>query len=256
MLNSDRTRDGRRGPLRLLPGFLVFVLLASALVLLAPGLLSGLRGAGGSLVWNPECVVETPDGKVGLTREEAQRATTAVALLARGVQPPDTSGIDAAALEQLAAGPSDDAGPSLSCRGSAASGLGEEPLTATGLTPRAERLRAAMTEVFGPQSLGGFAPGGVGQGHGVDSTHYDGRAVDVFFRPVTEENRRAGWVLAHWLVAHAGALDIQYVIFDDRFWSVHSSRGQWQEYRAPEPRNEILRHLDHVHVDVLAGGSG
>ena len=105
MLSRGETRDSRHGPLRLLPGFLVFVLLASALVLLAPGLLSGLRGAGGSLVWNPECVVETPDGKVGLTREEAQRATTAVALLARGVQPPDTSGIDAAALEQLAAGP-------------------------------------------------------------------------------------------------------------------------------------------------------
>lgn len=255
MLSRDRTQGGRRGPLRLLPGFLVFVLFASALVLLGPGLLSGLRGAGGSLVWNPECIVETPDGKVGLNREEAQRATTAVALLARGVESPDTSGIDAAVLQQLAAGPPGDAGPSLGCRGSAASGLVEQQLGDTGLTPRAERLRGAMTEVFGTQSLGGFAPGGVGQGHGAESTHYDGRAVDVFFRPVTGENRRAGWMLAHWLVAHADELDIQYVIFDDRFWSVHSSRGLWQEYRAPEPRNEILRHLDHVHVDVLAGGS-
>ncbi|WP_350001655.1 hypothetical protein [Pseudarthrobacter sp. WHRI 8279] len=217
---------------------------------------SGLRMGAVPLPWGPECTVETPAGIVGLDRDEAQRATTAVALLARGVEAPDTSGIDRAALQQLAAGPSEDAGPSLSCRGSAAGGLGEQQLTATGLTPRAERLRAAMTEVFGAQSLGGFAPGGVGQGHGADSTHYDGRAVDVFFRPVTEENRRAGWVLAHWLIAHAGALDIQYVIFDDRFWSVHSSRGQWRAYRAPEPGNEILRHLDHVHVDVLAGGSG
>ncbi|WP_286132766.1 hypothetical protein [Arthrobacter sp. OY3WO11] len=231
------------------------MLLASALALLAPGLLSGLRGAGGSLAWNPECIVETPDGKVGLNREEAQRATTAVALLARGVESPDTSGIDAAALQQLAAGPTEAAGPTLSCRGSAAAGLLEEELGDTGLTPRAERLREAMTGVFGAQSLGGFAPGGVSQGHGAESTHYDGRAVDVFFRPVTGENRRAGWMLAHWLVAHADELDIQYVIFDDRFWSVQSSRGLWQEYRAPEPRNEILRHLDHVHVDVLAGGS-
>jgi len=72
---------------------------------------------------------------------------------------------------------------------------------------------------------------------------------------VTEENRRQGWILAHWLIAHAEDLDIQYVIFDDRFWSVHSSSGQWHSYDAPEPGNEILRHLDHVHVDVLRGGT-
>ena len=256
MLSRSGTRDSRQGPLRLLPRFFLFGLLATGLVLLMSTLPSGLRMGDGPLPWGPECTVETPGGSVSLNRDEAQRATTAVALLARGVEAPDTSGIDSAAMQQLAAGPSEDAGPSLSCRGSAAGGLDEQQLTATGLTPRAERLRAAVTEVFGAQSLGGFAPGGVGQGHGADSTHYDGRAIDVFFRPVTEENRRAGWVLAHWLIAHAEALDIQYVIFDDRFWSVHSSRGQWQAYRAPEPRNEILRHLDHVHVDVLAGGSG
>jgi hypothetical protein len=60
-------------------------------------------------------------------------------------------------------------------------------------------------------------------------------------------------MLAHWLVAHAEDLDIQYVIFDDRFWSAHLARGPWQNYQAPDPANEILRHLDHVHVDVLRG---
>jgi hypothetical protein len=166
---------------------------------------------------------------------------------------PDTASVDAAVLQRLADGPPGDAGPSLACRGSAAGDLPVEDIGANGLTPRAERLRVAMAEVFGEQSLGGFAPGGVDQGHGADSTHYDGRAIDVFFRPVTEENRRQGWILAHWLVAHAEGLDVQYVIFDDRFWSAHSSRGQWRDYDAPEPGNEILRHLDHVHVDVLGG---
>lgn len=128
-------------------------------------------------------------------------------------------------------------------------------MTATGLTPRAEQLLEAMTEVFGEQSLGGFAPGGVDRGHGADSTHYDGRAIDIFFRPVTEENRREGWILAHWLVAHAEDLNIQYVIFDDMFWSAHLPRGQWHDYDAPDPGNEILRHLDHVHVDVLGGNA-
>lgn len=251
MLTNDR-QGTRRG---LFFGLFLLGVLAVGLVLFGPGLLAGLRTEDGSLLLRPECLVETSEGEVGLDRDEAQLATTTVALLARGMEVPETSGVDAAVLQRLADGPSEDAGPTLSCRGSAANDLQEQQAGASGLTPRAEQLRETMTKVFGDQSLGGFAPGGIDQGHGADSTHYDGRAIDIFFRPVTEENRREGWILAHWLVAHAEELDIQYVIFDDRFWSVHSSSGQWHSYDAPEPRNEILRHLDHVHVDVLGGGS-
>lgn len=253
-MTIGETHGHRRRPLRALLGLLLVGTLAGALVLFGPGVLSGLRAADGSLRWGPECTVLTSEGEVGLDRDEAKLATTAAALSARGADAPDVSGIDVAVLQRLADGPSGDAGPILSCQGSAADDLPEQQLTDTGLTPRTEQLREAMSVVFGDQSLGGFAPGGVDQGHGADSTHYDGRAIDVFFRPVTEENRRAGWLLAHWLVAHAEDLDIQYVIFDDRIWSAHSSRGQWQDYDAPEPGNEILRHLDHVHVDVLRGG--
>lgn len=253
-MTADGTHGRRRRPVRLLLGLFLLAMLAGALVLLGPSVFSGLRAGDSWLRGGPECTVETSDGEVGLDRDEAKLATTAVALSARGVEAPDTSGLDEAVLQRLAAGPPGDAGASLTCRGSVDSDLQEQQLTATGLTPRAERLREAMAEVFGAQSLGGFAPGGVDQGHGAESTHYDGRAIDIFFRPVTEENRREGWLLAHWLVAHAEDLDVQYVIFDDRFWSVHSSRGQWQDYDAPEPGNEILRHLDHVHVDVLRGG--
>jgi hypothetical protein len=256
VLTNDEKHGGRRGPFRLLLGLFLLAVLALALALLGPGLLSGVRTENGSLLLSPECVVETSEGVIGLDRDEAQLATTAVALLARGVGAPDTSGINEGVLQRLAEGPPENAGPALSCRGSAASDLQEQQLSVTGLTPRAEQLRDDMTEVFGgDQSLGGFAPGGIDQGHGAASTHYDGRAIDIFFRPVTEDNRREGWILAHWLVAHAEDLAIQYVIFDDRFWSVHSSRGQWQYYDAPEPGNEILRHLDHVHVDVLGGSS-
>lgn len=255
MVTNNERHEGRRSPNRLRLALYLLGVLGLALMLLGPGLLSGLRIENGSLLLRPECTVETSDGEVGLDRDEARLATTAVALLARGMEAPDTSNIDEAVLQRLANGPPRDAGPSLSCRGSAASDLQEQQLTATGLTPRAEQLRQAMTEVFGDQSLGGFAPGGIDQGHGADSTHYDGRAMDIFFRPVTEENRRKGWMLSHWLIAHAEDLHIQYVIFDDRFWSVYSSRGQWQDYDAPEPGNEILRHLDHVHVDVLGGGT-
>ncbi|MCU1631785.1 MAG: hypothetical protein JWM61_437 [Micrococcaceae bacterium] len=251
-MTARMTEESRRRSARVLVSVVVLGVLGLVLVLLGPGLLGGLRAEGSSLLTGPECIVQTSDGEIRLTRDEAKLGTTAVALRARGTEA-NTSGIDEGALRALAEGPLGDAGPVLSCRGSAADDLQQEQLTATGLTPRAEQVRSAMTEVFGDQSLGGFEPGGVGSGHGGDSTHYDGRAIDIFFRPVTEENRREGWILAHWLVAHAEDLDVQYVIFDDQFWSARVARGQWHDYEAPAPANEILRHLDHVHVDVLGG---
>ena len=53
-----------------------------------------------------------------------------------------------------------------------------------------------------------YPPGGVSDGHMPGSAHYEGRAVDVFFRPITPENQRQGWALAHYLVAHADRLEL------------------------------------------------
>jgi hypothetical protein len=131
---------------------------------------------------------------------------------------------------------------------------------ANGLTPRADRVRARLEQAFGELSLGGFSPEGVTSGHMPGSTHYDGRAVDVFVRPISEANRRTGWALAHFLVAHAAELDVQHVIFDGRIWSSgRSSEEGWRDY---SPRDAatvdaatraILEHRDHVHVDVVEG---
>ncbi|MFC7328512.1 hypothetical protein [Marinactinospora rubrisoli] len=213
-----------------------------------------------ALPWGPECAVRLGSETAGLTLEEARRATTAVALEARGdgsaVPEADTAGIDPAVLDRLREGPAGDPGPVLTCRAAPADGLAAEELTESGLTPRAERVRTAMAEVFGEQSLGGFEPGGVSDGHGSDSAHYDGRAIDVFYRPVDEENRRAGWLLAHWLVAHADELDLAVVIFDDRIWSASFSQVGWRPYVSGDTGNDILQHRDHVHVDVQRGEDG
>lgn len=225
----------------------------AAVVVLVPRVFNGLQDWDGTAPWNPECTVATSDGDIGLSRDEAKRATTAVALSARGLDTPDTSEIDDAVMQRLADGPAADAGPSLSCRASTADDLVEQEPLANGLTPRAAQVRDQVTEVFGDLSIGGFAPGGVDHGHQDGSTHYDGRAIDIFFRPISEENRRAGWQLAHWLVAHGQDLNVQYVIFDDQLWSAHSFGGQWHDLEAADPDDEILRHLDHVHVDVLEG---
>ncbi|MFB9313265.1 hypothetical protein [Nocardioides plantarum] len=126
-------------------------------------------------------------------------------------------------------------------------------LTAAGLTDRADAVRRDVRARFGRLPMGGFAPGGVSTGHVEGSAHYDGRAVDVFFRPVTSANRDRGWAVAHYLVAHARRLDIRTVIFDDRIW-VAGRDATWRDYDAPSRAGDraILEHRDHVHVDVFA----
>lgn len=131
----------------------------------------------------------------------------------------------------------------------------------TGLTARAERVRQDVTSAFGQLSMGGFDPAGVSSGHMEGSAHYEGRAIDLFVRPVTEENRRHGWAIASYLVANADRLQLDHVIFDARIWSSgrHSEAG-WREYTpsgaegAAAGTRAVLEHRDHVHLDVVAGG--
>ena len=139
-------------------------------------------------------------------------------------------------------------------------GLGDSPPREDpgpiGLTARADALRAQMREVYGKQTLGGFEPRGVDSGHIDGSAHYEGRAIDVFFRPVTEDNQRLGWAQAAWAVAHADQLSVATVIFDRSIWSSRRSVTGWRDYRHPggPTTNPILLHEDHLHVDVVEGG--
>jgi hypothetical protein len=125
-------------------------------------------------------------------------------------------------------------------------------LRASGLTRRADVVRRDLLAVFGDLSLGGFAPGGVSTGHMEGSAHYDGRAIDVFVRPVSPAHKILGWAIAHYLVAEAQRLSVQTVIFDDRIWKAGSDAG-WTDYDPPERSGDraILEHRDHVHVDVF-----
>lgn len=132
----------------------------------------------------------------------------------------------------------------------------DEQAGADGLTPRAEAVRENMA--FGDLALGGFGPGGITNGHIAGSAHYEGRAIDVFYRPINADNTRRGWVLAHYLVANADRLHIDHVIFDDKIWTAGSlSENGWRGYTPPgltgnesAERLAILEHRDHVHVDV------
>ncbi|MFC7492919.1 MULTISPECIES: hypothetical protein [unclassified Nocardioides] len=136
--------------------------------------------------------------------------------------------------------------------------LGDEPSSAatrlrdSGLTKRADVVRREVAAVFGDPPVGGFAPGGVSTGHMEGSAHYEGRAVDVFVRPVNAENRIRGWAMAQYLVAQADRLSIRTVIFDGRIWTANDSDEGWRQYDPPARSGDraILEHRDHVHVDV------
>jgi hypothetical protein len=132
--------------------------------------------------------------------------------------------------------------------------VGDE-IDETGLVPRAAAVRRDLEARFGTLSLGGFEPGGVSSGHMEGSAHYEGRAVDVFFRPVNAENKKRGWAMASYLVANADRLDIKTIIFDDRIWRAGSWAGDgWRDYRVPSSSGgdrAILEHRDHIHVDVF-----
>jgi hypothetical protein len=133
--------------------------------------------------------------------------------------------------------------------------LKREPMLTNGLTTRAQTLLFGWWAAYGGRPVGGFDPHGITEGHIEDSAHYDARAVDISFPTSDPENNRRGWLLAQWLVAQADYYSIATVIFDDHIWSrLHSAEG-WRHYTHPggDTTNPTLRHLDHVHVDVVQG---
>jgi len=120
-----------------------------------------------------------------------------------------------------------------------------------GLTPRAAAVRDELTAAFGRLPL---APAG---GHLGGSGHDTGRALDVDVRPVGDPARhRLGWAVASWAVAHAETRSIVTVIYDGRIWTAARSEEGWRPYDAPAGPGDpaTLRHLDHVHIEVAAGG--
>ena len=220
-----------------------------------------------------DCWVPTSTGNVSLLGDEAKALTARAAELGRAPRRDGgqvaarlvaavlatTAGADRAAATEVAAGLAGVRRSSrLVCSWPRGPVEPQEP-GRSGLVPRARQLRAEWTTAFGPLVAGGFARGGVSGGHVDGSAHYEGRAVDVFFRPLGDaEQHRRGWVFAQWLVAHAADHHVLSVIYDDRIWTSWAAGSGWRDYVHPGATfanrgNAILRHRDHVHVAVESG---
>lgn len=232
----------------------VAVVVLAALVLVAPSR------------WFPgaaECSVTVGDRTVELSTQEAEEAASVAARSLRLKVPMRTTAV--AVADVLDASESDGrlvasaltgrSRHALSCRHGGGVGQASARLNESGLTGRAAAVRRDLDRAFGKQRVGGFAPGGVSTGHMPGSAHYSGRALDVFFRPVTERNRDRGWAVAQYLVAHAQRLEVSTVIFDGRIWTARRAGEGWRDYEVSSRGRSretvaVLEHRDHVHVDV------
>lgn len=107
--------------------------------------------------------------------------------------------------------------------------------------PHVRAVAAEIRDRFGMTNIGGW-----GLRDNV-SDHPRGLALDVMtFK---------GQAVADWAVANAGALNVTYVIWNRKIWSVARSSEGWRNYVGPSP------HIDHVHISFSAtpnasGGGG
>ena len=104
---------------------------------------------------------------------------------------------------------------------------------ALGLGPNAQRVYSAVrTEFPSLTDIGGYRAGDPGD-------HGTGHAVDIMCS-TTE-----GDAVAAFLQAHAGELNIKYLIWKQRIW-YPGGTWEWMEDRGSVTQN----HYDHVHVSV------
>ncbi|MFL6158696.1 MAG: hypothetical protein ACJ72D_21620 [Marmoricola sp.] len=212
---------------------------------------------------SPGCTVRSGSSTVHLDRGRAESAGDAAATGFRRSQslsavtsaigrsahlaPRDAAVVSGALTGQLHA--------ALVCGYGGAGSTESDRLDAEGLTRRAQLVLDDVRTRFGPVPYGGFAPGGVHTGHMPGSAHYEGRAIDLFFRPISARSKTRGWALAQYLVTQAARLKINTVIFDGEVWTARKADQGWRTYRVSHTGKSpatirILEHRDHVHVDV------
>lgn len=106
----------------------------------------------------------------------------------------------------------------------------------SGLTSTAIGVYRAVCAAFpSVSSYGGLRPGDSG-------AHGSGRGLDIMI------SGAAGWAIAEWLRANAGALGVSEVIYSQKIWTVQRGGEGWR-YMSNRG-SATANHYDHVHVSV------
>ncbi len=112
----------------------------------------------------------------------------------------------------------------------------------TGLQPRAQAIVADVRTRFPIiKTIYGVRPDAI-------PDHPSGRAVDLMI-PNYQSNAAAGQQIAEYYKANASKFGIEYIIFNQRIWSVARSSEGWR-FMA-DRGSDTQNHLDHVHITVV-----
>lgn len=89
---------------------------------------------------------------------------------------------------------------------------------------------------------------GVGE-RAIADDHPQGRAVDFMIPNYTSRTgNERGWRIAKWFQRNASALNVKYLIFDQKIWSVERADEGW---RPMEDRGSpTANHRDHLHLSI------
>lgn len=103
----------------------------------------------------------------------------------------------------------------------------------------------------GATSYGGYACRANTANTSQLSVHASGRAIDLFV-PLSggAADNDLGDPIANYLIKHAVAIGIEYVIWDRTSWGAHRAPPKHREYTGPHP------HHDHLHIEVSPTAAG
>jgi len=85
--------------------------------------------------------------------------------------------------------------------------------------------------------VGGYRPSSL-------SNHQKGLAIDFMLTQGAES--ALGWTIAKYAAAHAGELNINHIIFEQRIWTPRNPTWRMMENRGSATAN----HMDHVHISM------
>ena len=80
----------------------------------------------------------------------------------------------------------------------------------------------------------------------VTPDHPAGRAVDLMI-PNYKKNNQLGWQVARYYQKYARELNIKYIIWDQKIWSVARSKEGWRPMA--NRGSDTANHYDHVHIN-------